>query len=60
MQLNICCVYDGPHTYFYIAVDTQRGCHTLKLKQEGWTVNTFQKRHSIIDVAVFVSTVENM
>ena len=20
------------HTYFYIAVDTQRGCHTLKKK----------------------------
>ena len=32
IQLNIRCVYDGPHTYFYIVVDTQRGCHTLKKK----------------------------
>ena len=28
------------HTYFYIVVDTQRGCHTLKLKIEIFMLNS--------------------
>jgi len=34
------------HTYFYIAGDTQRGCHTLKLKSEN-------KRKQTLDIGIF-------